>query len=241
MIGRRIVVTRAREKADEMAERLEALGARVVFCPTIRYLPPVEPDRLRSARISEYDWILFTSPQGVASFFEQPGPPPRARIACIGPATAAALPQGVACEVLPDRYLAEGLLEALRPYPVEGMRILLPRAAEAREVLPETLRARGAEVDVVPAYRTVPEDTLNPEVLVQPVDAVTFTSSSTVKAFHKLLAGRPLADFPAAAIGPITAQTAVELGFPLLVTASEHTISGLIQALQGAFRGRQEG
>lgn len=236
MKGRRIVITRAREKADELGKQLEELGATVVFCPTIRYLPPEEPEKLRAARIAEYDWILFTSPQGVAAFFEQPGPPPRARIGCIGPATAKALPVGVACQVLPERYLAEGLLEALRPYPVEGQRILLPRAAEAREILPETLRNRGASVDVVPAYRTVCEEALNPEVLALKVDAVTFTSSSTVKGFHRLLKGRPAGDFPAVAIGPITADTARELGFPVLATASEHTIPGLVQALQEAFQ-----
>ncbi len=237
MKGKRIVVTRAREKADELGRRLEELGATVVFCPTIRYLPPEEPERLRAARIAEYDWILFTSPQGVQAFFDQPGPPPRARIGCIGPATAGALPDGVVCQVLPqERFLAEGLLEALRPYPVEGQRILLPRAAEAREVLPETLRNRGASVDVVPAYRTVSETSLNPEVLALKVDAVTFTSSSTVKGFHGLLKGRPPGDFPAVVIGPITAGTARELGFPVLASASEHTIPGLLQALQEAFQ-----
>lgn len=215
---------------------LEDRGATVVFCPTIRYLPPEEPERLRAARIAEYDWILFTSPQGVRAFFEQPGPPPRARIGCIGPATASALPHGVACQVLPERYLAEGLLEALRPYPVEGARFLLPRAAEAREVLPETLRRRGASVEVVPAYRTVTEEALNPEVLALPVDAVTFTSSSTVKGFHQLLKGRPPGDFPAVAIGPITGKTARELGFPLLAEASQHTMPGLVQALEEAFQ-----
>jgi uroporphyrinogen III methyltransferase/synthase len=237
LTGKRIVVTRAREKADELAQKLEELGAAVVFSPTIRYLPPDEPERLRAARIAEYDWILFTSPQGVQAFFQEPGPPPRARIGCIGPATANALPHGIACQVLPDEhFLAEGLLEALRPYPVEGQRILLPRAAEAREVLPETLRKRGASVDVVPAYRTVPEETLNPEVLALKIDAVTFTSSSTVKGFHQLLKGRPAMDFPSVAIGPITAETARDLGFPLLATAKEHTIPGLLQALQEAFQ-----
>ncbi|MEW6278075.1 MAG: uroporphyrinogen-III synthase, partial [Candidatus Eremiobacterota bacterium] len=193
---------------------------------------------LQRARLTArgYDWVVFTSPQGVTAFLEGGVELGSARVACIGPSTAEALaPFGRRPDVIPKSYVAEGLLQALEGHPMEGRRVLIPRAAEAREVLPETLRERGARVDVVPAYRTVPERDLPEALLRERVDAVTFTASSTVKGFHTLLGGRrPSADFPAVAIGPVTAGTCRELGFPVLAMAENHTVEGLVEALVGA-------
>lgn len=231
--GRRIAVTRARRQGLELAERLEDLGARAVVCPAIRFAPPQDPDPLRRAarEVHTYDWLIFTSANAVepflAALFEQgrDGRAIQGRLACIGPATARTLKErGLLADLIPATSTAEGLLEALEPHDMRGKRILLPRAQEAREVLPAALRERGAEVEVVAAYRTLPSEGEPGEV-----DLVAFTASSTVRGFHRLVEdpGR----YPAAAIGPITAATARELGFPVRAVAREHTTDGLIRAI----------
>jgi uroporphyrinogen III methyltransferase/synthase len=246
--GRRIVVTRAREQASELARELEALGATVVCAPAIRIeaLRDLEPLRRALAHLAEYRWVVFTSPNTVRVVFERlaawghvPGDFTRTRVAAIGPATAEALARhGVTAHLVPAQYVAEAVVAALA---AEGdlakARILLPRAESARDVLPDGLRARGAHVDVIPVYRTIPdlEDGagLAQDILEGRVDVVTLTSSSTVHAFVRAV-GREAARsdrYRAAVIGPVTATTAREYGLPVAIEASEFTAGGLVNAM----------
>ena len=248
LTGRRIVVTRAREQQGDFAELLEGYGAKVVEYPSIAFLPPEDWEPLDQAldRIDSYDWAIFTSANGVRFFLERlqaRGKDLRVlqgiRVATIGPATAATLQEaGHTANLVPDEYRAEAILKALGS-DLGGMRFLIPRAAEAREVLPVGLRERGAEVDVVPVYRTVPVADESATVLALlragQIDAVTFTSSSTVVNFVEAFPGE---DLPAllkgvtiACIGPITAETAARCGLRSDVIASTFTIPGLAEAL----------
>jgi len=219
LFGRRIVVTRPRAQAGALADQLEAKGAEVIPFPTIAIAPPSDPVPLERAVAAAggYDWIVFTSANGVEAFF--------ARFA----ATA-------------EDYRAEGLVAALAGEDMRGRRVLLPRAAGARPVLPEALRARGAQVDEVVAYRALPPagadvTGLTAALEAGSVDAITFTSSSTVRNFVALL-GRPatarlLANGrPAVAcIGPVTAATARDLGLRVDVMPAAYTAAALAAAL----------
>lgn len=250
-----VAVTRPREQAAPLAEPLQALGARVLLVPTIRIVPRPLDDEVRAvvAALGEYDLVAFTSVNGVDVFFgylEQlgvgPGVLAGATLAAIGPATASALDvRGIACDVVPDDYVAEGLLRALerRAVAPSGARALIPRAREARAVLPDTLRARGVLVDVLPVYDTLPAERLDvPPAQVEAADFITFTSSSTARRFAALMepsaAGRPLADRLAHArlcsIGPVTTATLHELGLPVAVQAREYTSAGLVEAIAAA-------
>lgn len=253
---RTVVVTRPRRRADAFSSRLRQLGASVVEYPTIAIEPPEDPGPLRRALrvLPEYDWVVFTSVNGVDRVLsalegaaggrsDALAPP---RVAAIGPATAEALREaGVRVDVVPGEYRAEALLRAVRGAEdrLEGQRILLARAAEAREVLPEGLRRSGARVDEVAAYRTVPG---RPDVEDLPdrlrrgeVDWLTFTASSTVRNFVEL-AGRDVGRARVATIGPITAGTARELGLPVHAVAGEYTVPGLVRALVDAERATEE-
>ncbi|HLW59684.1 MAG TPA: uroporphyrinogen-III synthase [bacterium] len=253
--GRWIVVTRARAQAGALAARLEAEGARIAEFPTIRVGPLDdygEADRAID-RLGDYRWIVFTSQNGVTAFLDRL----QARagtvrgldhhdLAAIGPATAGALrARGLRVDLAPAEFVAEALVEAFAtassagPSRLRGARVLLPRALEARGVLPEGLRGLGAIVDVVPVYRTVTERDQAPAVrrrlLDGEVDAVTFTSSSTVRGFVEVLGpeaprvgGRALI----ACIGPVTAATARERGLPVGLVAREYTVPGLVAALR---------
>ncbi len=249
LLGRRIVVTRAREQASDLVGRLAALGAEPLECPTIRVGPPDDWSPLDRAidTLSDYHWIVFTSVNGVRFFFDRlfsRGRDVRAlhtlSTACIGPATAARLRSfGLNTDVLPESYRAESVVEAFRSHPVAGRRILLPRAAEARPVLPEELTRMGARVDEIPAYRTRLDEGRGPELLAalraREVDMVTFTSSSTVRNFLALLPEGERSELmegvTVASIGPITSDTARDLGFQVHVTASSFTIDGLCEAI----------
>ncbi len=247
LFGSRVVVTRSRGQQDGMAARLRELGAEVIPLPTIAF-EAGDPDAVDAAveAVGTYDWVLFTSANGVDYFVDalhERGRDLRvfgsARVGCIGPATARRLARrGIVPDVVPEAYVAEGLLEALLAEGVSGRRFLVPRAAVAREILPDTLRAEGATVDVLPVYRTVPPQ-VDPEVRGRvargEVDVVTFTSSSTVTHFCALLNRAELAavqaTVKAACIGPITARTAREAGFDVAVCATEYTMPGLVDAL----------
>lgn len=235
--GRRYVVTRDSKKAKDMVTRLEALGARAVPLPTISFTEPNDSAILDAAidSLESFHWLIFTSPNGVTSFFERLSRSQRdhrslagAQFACIGPSTAKALKTaGFSCDLLPERYVAEGLLEALESRlgdNLEGLKILIPRAQEAREILPETLATHGAQVIVAPAYKTVPPAT-GEGWAVHPEARVLFTSSSTVKNWVSLTGNTTQ---PCFCIGPATAQTAKELGLPILGVAPVHTIDGLL-------------
>ena len=248
LFGRRVVVTRPKGQSSEFAEKLRRLGADPVELPVIEIRPPADLQKLDDAiaRLDTYDWLIFTSRNGVDRFVERLDASPRdwralrAKICAIGPATAAALRAlHLKVDVVPDEYVAEGLLAALEPHGLDGKRILIPRALVARDLLPDTLRERGAQVDVVPAYETVaPEDSasrareiFSPET---PPDWVTFTSSSTVKNLAKMVGVEALRVSRAASIGPVTSATLRELGLEPAAEAAEYTIDGLIAAIVDA-------
>lgn len=238
-----------------MASTLRDLGAAVIEYPTIAIEPPADTGALRRAlrSLEDYDWALFTSVNGVRhvlSTLETLEVAPRAlagvRVAAIGPATADALrAAGIEVEAVPGEYRAEALVEAVRDAadPLAGRRILLARAAEAREVLPDRLREGGARVDEVAAYRTVlgrPDvDDLPDRMRRGEVDWLTFTASSTVRNFVDL-AGREVGSARVAAIGPVTAATARELDLPVHAVAEEYTVPGLVRALVDAERVTEE-
>lgn len=239
LLGRRVVVTRTRTQASQLSRQLLALGAEAVEVPVIEVAPPSDGGVALAAAvegISGYDWVVFTSPNGVQRTFA--GLPDtralgRSLVAAIGPGTAAALERyRVVADVVPDRYVAEALLAALPDPPTGGGRMLLARAEQAREVLPDGLRARGWEVDVVPAYRTIAATgDERAQAALAGADAVTFTSSSTVTRFVEAF-GVEAAPSVVACIGPITASTARDVGLEVAVEASEHTIAGLVAALR---------
>jgi uroporphyrinogen III methyltransferase/synthase len=239
LFGRRVIVTRAREQASGLVERLQELGAATVELPVIEIGEPDDGGaalREAAGRVGEYDWVVFTSANAVVRFFAALGAvgfDTRAlggrRVAAIGPGTADALASaGVRPELVPERFVAESLLDAFPPGPG---RVLLPRAAVARDVLPAGLAERGFTVDVVEAYRTV-VGRPSPEALAAAAtaSAVTFTSSSTVTNYLAVAGDLPIPPV-VACIGPITADTARAAGLAVDVVAAEHTIEGLVAAL----------
>jgi uroporphyrinogen III methyltransferase/synthase len=242
LMGRRVVVTRAREQASELVARLSALGAATVEVPAIEIGDPDDGGAALAAAVSrtgDYDWVVLTSPNGsrrLLAALAAAGRDARAlggvRLAAIGPGTAAALAAArLVPDLVPERFVAESLLEAFPVAPGRGGRVLLARAAVARDVLPAGLAARGWAVDVVDAYRTrpVPLDERQAAALAE-AEIVTFTSSSTVTNLLAAAGGRPLPPV-VAAIGPVTAATAREHGLAVDVEAEVHTIDGLVDAL----------
>ena len=237
-----MVVTRARAQASGLARTLAALGADVIELPAIRIEPTIETAEVRDAieALHTYALVCLTSPNGVRLLFEamaDDGPRrPRARagqVAAIGPGTAAALRErGVIADVVPERFVAEALVEALAEVPVEGKPVLVARAAEARDVLPDALRERGAAVDVVALYETVREDP-DPEAVeaAMRADFVTFTSSSTVRNFLEVTGGRMPDGARVVSIGPVTSAALREAGFEPDVEAERHDPDGLVEAL----------
>jgi uroporphyrinogen III methyltransferase/synthase len=239
LAGRTVAVTRARAQSSGLAKRLEGLGARVIEAPVIRVqpLPGPMPD------LSGYDLICLTSPNGVEAFFErlhEAGLDSRAlagaKVAAIGPGTARALAEhGISADVLPERFVAESLVEALADVPVT--RALVAGPKEARDVLPSALRERGAEVEVLALYETVAEP-LSATALEQArgTDYITFTSSSTVRFFLEsaLAGGGELGLSPGTrivSIGPVTTETLIEQGLEPHIEAEEHDIDGMLAAL----------
>jgi len=253
LAGRTIVVTRAAEQAPGFVTLLEAEGATVVQAPTIAIEPPASWAPLDAALdvLASFTWVIFTSVNGVAMVDRRLGDKglawravAGARVAAIGPATAAALGEhGLRAEVVPDDYRAEGLVERLRDLVRPGDRVLLPRAARTRDLLVEELRRLGADVQEVAAYTTRRVETAGPrlrEVLAAgAVDAVTFTSSSTARHFAELFTDVErrgwLEGVVVASIGPITAATAAEYGLTTHVMPGEYTIPALARALAEHF------
>ena len=235
--GRRIVVTRPADRARSFADRLRSLGAIPIVFPTIR-IEPADPGPLLAAAraVAGFDWIVLTSAHGVEAFFTALGAAGKnardlggRKVAAIGPVTARALRErGVEPALVPAEYVAEAVLEAMGE--VRGLRCLLPQADLARETLAAGLRERGAVVTEVTAYRTVGADGPPPDLT--GADAVTFTSSSTVR--HFVASGAAPAGAKVVCIGPVTAATARELGLAVAAVAAEHTEDGLIEALEGA-------
>lgn len=251
LLGRSIVVTRAREQASGLAARLGELGARVVECPAIEIVPLQDYAACDSAlvHLAQYGWIIFTSVNGVKYFWERLAyhnmdtrSLAGCKVAAIGPATAHALRTlGVAPDLIPPEYVAESVASALLEREGEnlnGMRILLPRAARARAALPDELAAKGAIVDIVPMYETRPGQGGIAEVrdllAARELDCITFASSSTVENFLKLVSAEELQKHPEitfAAIGPITAQTLARHGLVAHLQPPEYTIDSLVATL----------
>jgi uroporphyrinogen III methyltransferase/synthase len=234
LAGFTVAVTRARAQASGLALRLRALGADVIEAPAIRIVPL----DVRLPDLRGYDLICVTSPNGAGLLFERMadiGLDARAlsgaRIAAIGPGTATALRRhGVIADVVPERFVAEGLVEALAEVPVK--RVLIARASEARDVLPDALRERGAEVDLVALYETVAETLSDPELeALAGADYVTFTSSSTVRFLIEAVADRIELAARLVSIGPVTSDALRERGLQPHVEASRHDIDGVVDAL----------
>jgi uroporphyrinogen III methyltransferase/synthase len=241
--GLSVAVTRARAQASGLAQKLQALGATVVQAPVIHVQPLSDPTR-PTLDPSPYDLICLASPNAVSALFERldDGVHPlgdarslaAAKIAAIGPGTARALAEhGVVADVVPERFVAESLVEALAEIPVE--RALIARAREARDVLADALRARGAEVDVVALYETVAEP-LSERTLeaVKAADYITFTSSSTVRFLLQASSGAnapPASSTRIVSIGPITSETLREHGLEPHVEADPYDVEGMIAAL----------
>jgi uroporphyrinogen III methyltransferase / synthase len=257
--GKTILITRAREHASRFAALLREYGAEPIEVPTIQSAPPSswEPLDRALAGIRAYDWLIFTSVTGVQAFFArfeahggQLTDLQGLNVCAIGPATANALRAcGIEVDVMPPEYRAEAVVESLCTLPITGKRLLMPRAAVARDVLPRALDACGAHVDVVEVYRTVlPSESLAPDtrrlIAQGAIDVVTFTSSSTVTNFVTLLGEADLPQLLRAAliacIGPITADTVRSYGVTPTIVSDEYTIPGLVQAIVRYYEGIQK-
>jgi uroporphyrinogen-III synthase len=243
----RVLVTRPPPGGSELAAMLEAEGMAALLSPAVEVFPPNDPGPLNAvaSRVArgDFDWIVFTSAEGVRSFARASAlldeRPPRARIAAVGAATAAAASAaGWTVDLVPDRHTSEGLLqELLRSRSLEGVRMLLPVAERARGALPDGLRARGAQVEVVTAYRTVARagrelDDLRALVRGRGVDLLTFASPSAVEGFVEGV-GDDALELPVVAIGPVTAEAAERLGLRVVAVADPHTNAGLVRAVRG--------
>ena len=245
LFGKRIVVTRAKGQAETLSAKLHELGADVVELPTIEIRPASDyaPLDRALASLACYDWLIFTSANGVRFFLERLDRSGcdlrnmRARLCAIGPATRAALERvHLKVDLMGREYVAEGLLAALAPYDLAGKHVLLPRAAEARDLVPSELARRGAVVDVVEAYRTVVPETAATEAReifggARRPDCITFTSSSTVKNFVAVAGARSLVGVHAVSIGPITSGTARAAGIRVVAEAQPFTVDGLVNAI----------
>lgn len=255
LFGQRVVVTRTRAQASQLSRRILELGADVLEIPTIKVGPPKEKKILveAMAALGEYDWIVFTSPNGVTSFFDyffrafddirSLG---NIRIAAVGPATAAKIASfRLRVDVMPTKYVTDEVVGAMQAFEsVENLKILLARAEVANPDLPNELSALGAMVDDVPVYETVIEDQDHngaaERMLAEGADWITFTSSSTVQHFDqrfnlaKLHESYPELKF--ASIGPETTKALVALGKAPTIEAKDHTIDGLVEALEGAVK-----
>ncbi len=253
LAGKKILTTRAREQADEFAAQLEKVGAEVVEFPTIEIVPPLHWDELDGAidHLKSYDWIIFTSANGVKFFFQRLGErnlplrlPPDLKVCAIGPATAKPLKKrGARVDYTPEKFIAEAVLDGFREMAIQGQRILLARVKQARDVLPKGLIQLGAEVEVVEAYRTVKPrggaKRLKQLLTHGNIDVITFTSSSTVNHFVELLGKEDrkklLEGITIACIGPITSKTAKDWGMKVQIEPKEYTIPGLTQAIAEYF------
>jgi uroporphyrinogen III methyltransferase/synthase len=248
LVGRRIDVTRPRAQAADFVDRLSAAGADVLACPTIEIVPPPSWASLDEAlaRLETFDWVVFTSVNGVTMFFERLRAGRRdvralhrARLAAVGSQTARALEaHGLLVDVVPPEFRAEAVADAMRAAGVQGARVLVPRAAAAREVLPAMLRDAGATVEEVASYATVAARTdvseLRQQLGRRAVDLVTFTSSSTVRNFLTLLgtdAVRLLRDTAIGCIGPVTAETVRAAGLAVAVQPAEYTVAAFAEAI----------
>jgi uroporphyrinogen III methyltransferase/synthase len=252
LVGKRIVITRAREQASVLHEELARLGAEVIEIPTIEIRDPHSWEPLDAAirRLGEFDYLLLTSVNGVRNFLARLRLSGRdfrdlkgLTIGAIGPATAAEFTRtGIKVDLVPREYRAEGLVEALANRDLRGKAFLIPRAKVARDVVPRVLTERGARVEVVEAYETVlphfPVGELE-RLLTPPPDVITFTSSSTVVNFPKLMGENRLNEIvrgvAIASIGPVTSESLRKLGLTVAMEARESTIPSLAATIEEYF------
>jgi uroporphyrinogen III methyltransferase/synthase len=256
LFGRKIVVTRSRVQASEFVEQIEALGAEAVEMPTIRIADPEDFGPLDAAvdGIETFDWLVFTSVNAVGRFIDrllEQGRDIRdlkgIKICSIGAATAEEITKyRMRVDLIPPKYVAESVVEALeKTGEVKGKRFLLPRADLARSLLPEEIERLGGEAVEVDAYRTVLEEEADRDIVQRlldgDIDLVTFTSSSTVRNFVRLVGTERVEKIKSrtrfASIGPVTTQTAKELGIPIHTEAAQHDIPGLLDAITDFFSG----
>jgi uroporphyrinogen III methyltransferase/synthase len=247
-----VVITRPEAQSGTFAECLQAQGARVIHFPTIRIVPPASWEACDAAiaHIEDYQWIVFTSANGVRSFFarlDEAGRDIRdlkgVRLGAIGPVTASTVESlGLRVDLVPDAYLSEGVVRAFENCDLHGARILLPRAEVARDVLPEGLSKQGAQVEAVVVYRTVGSGRnrkeLDAYLAKGLVDVLSFTSPSTFTHFLEIM-GRDFVPPPAvriAAIGPVTAAALTRAGWPVHILQETYTIPGLVEAMETHFR-----
>ncbi|MDO0823422.1 uroporphyrinogen-III C-methyltransferase [Desulfosporosinus nitroreducens] len=247
LFGKRIVVTRARHQASVLSQEIEALGGEAWEFPTIDIAPPTDNSHIIKALndLGLFQWLIFTSVNGVEAFFEELKNQERdvrdligLEIVAIGPATQAAIEKrGLRAAYVPEEYRAEKIVEGLTGRVSAGQKVLLARAEEARDILPESLKAMGLEVWDVPVYKTVlggaNREELQRMLREKEIHMVTFTSSSTVRNFVELLEGEIslLKGVSLFSIGPITSGTARKLGLTVYKEANEYTIQGLVEAL----------
>lgn len=250
LFGKRVLVTRAKAQASELSNLIRVQGGEPIECPTIDIVPPDTWQEVDDAieQLATYQWLVFTSVNGVKAFMQRlwhQGRDARAlaglRVCCIGPRTAdAARAFGVHADLMPDAYQAEGLIETMKEAGVSDQRVLIARAAEAREILPEELVRLGARVQIVKVYKTVAprieHERIAHMLREHSIDVVTFASSSTVRNFFQLFDGakdlkKHLNGTIIASIGPITARTVREMGLDVHVVASQNTIPALVQSL----------
>ena len=249
LAGKRIIVTRARRQAGTLAQRIEALGGEVIELPTIEIEPPADFGAFDAelTRIESYHWLIFTSVNSIDPFLARLNHVGKSvmdlkklKTAAVGAATAERLAAaGISLDLLPARFQAEGILEALDAESMCGKRVLIPQAASARDILPGTLRRWGADVTQIEAYRTVApacdSGAVKRRLQRGEVNIVTFTSSSTASNFSQLFGGAALSSIVGnaaiACIGPITAKTVQELGGKVAILARQSTVDGLIEAL----------
>ena len=255
LAGKTVMITRARAQSAEITARLEASGATVIHCATIEIVPPSSWTALDEAiqNLADYDWLVFTSANGVEFFFRRlrekrtdVNPQPTGQIICaIGPATAEALKaEGAVANVVASESRAEGALAAIidyvgEPERVRGLKFLIPRARLAREVLPDGLRKLGARVDAVEAYQTTKPNAKAESILrlfkERSIDAITFTSSSTVSNLAAIVGledlSELLANTIAVCIGPVTAETAEKHGVTRIVHPHEYNTEALVDSI----------
>ncbi|MBN1473580.1 MAG: uroporphyrinogen-III C-methyltransferase [Syntrophaceae bacterium] len=247
LFGLGVVITRPERQADDLARLLLEQGANPISFPTIAIEPPDDWSDLDKAldQLESYQWLIFTSANGVHFFFERLRNKAKdirdlkgIKICCIGPATARQIEEkDIKVDLVPDEFIAEGILQSFSALDLQGKNILIPRAAKARDILPEGLRKMGATVDVVTAYQTVnsgrKKEELTELLETGAVDVITFTSSSTVNNFVEIM-GRDFVLPPrvrVACIGPVTAATAKKAGFKIDIEQKEYTMQGLVQSL----------
>lgn len=246
LFGKTILVTRTKEQAGKLSNRLRDLGANVIEIPTIEIVPPNSWEDVDKSidNISEYDVIIFTSVNGVKYFFGRLRELKRdirilkgIKICAIGSATKESIEElGIFVDIIPDEYVAESVIEKLKEFGIEGKKFLLPRAKIARDIIPESIKSLGGYIDVVTVYETVkPEasfEALKEVFEKNIVDIITFTSSSTVKNFFDLLGDTKIPErINFASIGPITSNTLRNYGFEPTCEAKVYNIDGLISAI----------